>query len=205
MSTQIRDLQTLIGVKSDGVFGPQTLRAVRDHFKLTNEQVAHFIGQCNHETGGLRIFEENLNYSASGLRKTFAKYFPTDALANQYARKPEMIANRVYGNRMGNGNEASGDGWRSRGRSAIQLTGRNNYTEFAKYIGGQSILTKPDPVATKYAFHAAKFFFDRNNLWPLCNVVNTKAIEAVTRRVNGGQHGISDRIDKTNLYYNWLK
>lgn len=204
MSSQIIELQRLIGAKPDGVFGPNTLKAAAKHFALTNEQAAHFFGQAGHETGEFKVFVENLNYSADGLRRTFGKYFTTQALANQYARKPEAIANRVYASRMGNGNEASGDGWRFRGRGALQTTGRNNYTEFATYMKDPSILTLPDQVASKYAFHAAKFFFDKNKLWSLCNVVNTTSITAVTKRVNGGTNGLAHRIELTNKYYDWL-
>lgn len=205
MSIQMKDLQTLIGVKADGAFGPNTLKDARNYFKLTSEQAAHFFAQCSHESGEFKVFEENLNYSSEGLMKTFKKYFPTKALADQYARKPEKIANRVYSSRMGNGDEATGDGWKFRGRGPIQLTGKSNYTEFAKHVGDASILSDPDIVEVKYAFHSAKFFFDKNGIWSKCNVVNDASIKAVTRAVNGGEKGLQHRRDLTYKYYSWLK
>lgn len=205
MSNQIIELQRQIGVKADGDFGPNTLRAMMLYYKLTKEQAAHFAGQCSHESGEFKVFVENLNYTADGLMKTFKKYFPTKALADQYARKPQAIANRVYANRMGNGDEGSGDGWKFRGRSAIQSTGRSNYTALSKYLGDPTIITNPDQVELKYAFQAAKFFFDSNKLWSLCNVVNDQSIKAVTLKINGGTNGLDHRIALTKKYYGWLK
>lgn len=202
----IKDLQTKIGVKADGVFGPNTLRAAVAHFKLSPERGAHFFGQTSHETGGFKVFSENLNYSASGLRKIFPKYFPNQVIAEQYAGRPFAIANKVYGNRMGNGDEASGDGWKFRGRGALQLTGKDNYKMFSDFMKEPEILSTPDLVATKYAFDSAMFFFTRNNLWKLCDAgVTDNAIELVTRRVNGGTHGLEDRKNKTYDYYKILK
>lgn len=198
------ELQKKIGTTPDGSFGPATLRAAAKYYKLTNEQAAHFFGQCSHESGGFTVFSENLNYSASGLRRTFSKYFPTDSLANVYARQPIRIASRVYANRMGNGNEASQDGWKYRGRGAIQLTGKDNYTLFLKAINVPAVLTNPDIVAEQYAFESAKFFFDHNNLWQHCASVNDASITTVTRRVNGGTNGLEDRISATKRYYSWF-
>ena len=123
----IKLLQEKIGTIADGAFGPNTLRAAMAYYKMTPYRAAHFFGQTAHETNTYRAFSENLNYSAGGLKKIFRKYFPGD-LEEEYARKPEKIASRVYGNRMGNGDEESGDGWKYRGRGALQLTGKNNYT-----------------------------------------------------------------------------
>ncbi len=122
----LKALQEKIGVLADGNFGPKTLKTASAYFKFTPERAAHFFGQVATETGNFAKFAENLNYSASGLQNTFGKYFPGDIEA-QYARQPEKIANRVYANRMGNGSEASGDGWKYRGRGALQLTGKTNY------------------------------------------------------------------------------
>ena len=113
-------------------------------------RLAHFLAQCGHESGGFRLTKENLNYSAKGLMGIFKKYFPNEALANQYARKPEKIANKVYGNRMGNGAEATGDGAKYCGRGYIQLTGKDNYTAFGKSIN-EDIAANPTAVAEKYA------------------------------------------------------
>lgn len=197
----VKILQEKIGANADGVFGPGTLRAAIAHYKMTPVRAAHFFAQCAHESGGFKAFSENLNYSAKGLRGIFRKYFPTDALAAQYQRKPEMIANRVYASRMGNGDEKSGDGWRFRGRGAIQLTGKNNYLAFSKYIGDPEVMTNPDIVATKYSFESAMFFFETNGLWAICDRgVDDSTILALTRRINGGTHGLEDRQNRTRRY-----
>lgn len=167
-------------------------------------RLAHLLGQCSHESGNFKVFKENLNYSAEGLKKIFPKYFP-GALNESYARKPEKIANRVYGGRMGNGDESSGDGYRYFGRGAIQLTGKNNYIEFDKFVD-DDILANPDLVSTKYSLMSAAWFFLKNNLWSLCDKgVDNSSITSVTKRVNGGTHGLGDRIEKTTKFYNLLK
>ena len=152
-----------------------------------------------------KAFSENLNYSASGLSKIFGKYFPGD-LEEEYARKPEKIASRVYGNRMGNGDEESGDGWKYRGRGALQLTGKNNYTAFAKYLDKPEILDNPDLVANEYAFESAMFFFDKNNLWSICDKgIDSNTITKLTRRINGGTNGLDHRKNLTLKYYEYVK
>jgi putative chitinase len=119
---------------------------------------------------------------------------------------PEKIANRVYADRMGNGNEASGDGWKYRGRGALQLTGKANYKAFADYLGKQEIMETPDLVATTYAFESAMFFFDKNKLWSICDQgVNEAAILALTKRINGGTNGLDHRKVLTNKYYGYVK
>jgi len=202
----VKKLQENIGVTPDGAFGPATLSVAAKHFRMTDEQAAHFFGQTAHETGGFKAFSENLNYSSKGLMTTFKKYFADPAVASRYARNPENIANRVYASRMGNGDEASGDGWKYRGRGALQLTGKSNYEAFAKWLGKPELLDNPDAVATEYAFDSARFFFDRNKLWGICDKgVNDETILALTKRINGGTHGLEDRATRTKQYYNWLK
>lgn len=202
----LKGLQTKIGTTSDGAFGPGTLKKAAEFYKLTPERAAHFFAQLGHETGDFKLFSENLNYSADGLKKIFPKYFPTSILANAYARNPEKIANRAYASRMGNGDEASGDGYKFRGRGAIQLTGKSNYQNFANHIGKPEIMTKPDLVASDYAFESAMFFFDRNKLWDICDKGVTDAtILSLTKRINGGTNGISHRAELTKKYYGWLK
>jgi putative chitinase len=170
----------------------------------TNLRLAHFLSQCGHESGNFTAIKENLNYSADGLLKIFPKYFNTGINAS-YARQPEKIANRVYANRMGNGDEASGDGYRFRGRGYIQLTGKQNYTAFGKSIG-EDILSNPDLVATKYPLASAAFFFNNNNLWTICDKGADEAtVTAVTKRVNGGTIGLSDRLKHFNEFYSLLK
>lgn len=176
-------------------------------FNITNTlRLAHFLAQCGHESGGFRAVQENLNYSADGLNKIFPKYFKNAGRdAAQFARNPEKIANVVYANRMANGDTASGDGWRFRGRGYIQLTGKGNYTKFDKMVT-ESILEQPDLVATKYPLMSAAFFFDSNGLWSICDRGTTdEIITAVTKRVNGGTIGLADRIKHFKEYYNLLK
>jgi putative chitinase len=202
----IKSLQTKIGVTADGIFGPGTMRAAMAYYKMTPERAAHFFGQTAHETGGFKAFSENLNYGAKGLLGVFKKYFPTEELALQYERNPEKIANRVYSSRMGNGDEASGDGWKFRGRGALQLTGKDNYKAFSDYLKNPSIMENPDLVANELAFESAIFFFDRNKLWDICDRgVDKDTILALTKRINGGTHGLEDRIQKTGAYYQQLK
>ena len=198
----LKSLQQKIGVTADGAWGPGTLRAAAAYYKLSPARAAHFFGQTSHETGGFKAFSENLNYGAKGLRGIFGKYFPTDSIALQYERKPEKIANRVYASRMGNGNEASGDGWKYRGRGALQLTGKDNYAAFAKYCNRPDVMTNPDLVATELAFESAMFFFERNKLWTICDQgVNDNTILSITKKVNGGTHGLEDRKAKTKTYH----
>ncbi len=199
------NLQQKIGVTADGAFGPGTLKAASAFYKLSPNRAAHFFAQTAHESGNFKTFSENLNYSAKGLRGIFGKYFPTDALANAYARQPMKIANRVYANRMGNGPESSGDGWKFRGRGALQLTGHDNYQAFANYVNRPDVMTNPDLVAGELCFESALWFFDRNKLWGICDQgVNDASILALTKRINGGTHGLDDRKLKTKKYAGWL-
>ena len=161
----------------------------------TPERVACFLGQCAHETGNFTLLKENLNYSADSLQKVFKKYFPTADLANQYARKPEKIGSRVYADRMGNGNEASGEGFKYRGRGLIQVTGKENYSTFAKSIN------MPLEEVTEYletfegAVEGACWFWDKNNINPWADKLDHTKI---TKIINGGTNGLDDRIAKSN-------
>ena len=165
-------------------------QALPDNDINTPPRVAAFIAQCAHESGGFRALKENLNYRAVTLRKVFPKYFPDDATANAYAQKPEMIANRVYGGRMGNGPEASGDGFRYCGRGLIQLTGKNNYQNFADSIE-TPVEDIPEFLATfEGAVQSACWFWEANNLnqW-----ADAGDILTLTKRINGGTIGLEDR------------
>ena len=167
-------------------------------------RLAHFLAQCGHESGGFRAVQENLNYGAKGLLGIFGKYFKTIAQATAYERKPEKIANLVYANRMGNGNEASGEGWKYRGRGYIQLTGKENYKAFDATVP-EDITSNPDLVATKYALASAGFFFKKNNLWSICDKGSSPdVVTLVTKRVNGGTIGLADRQKHFKEYYNLL-
>ncbi len=169
----------------------------------TNLRLAHFLAQCGHESGGFKAVSENLNYSADGLKKIFPKYFPGN-LAESYARQPEKIASRVYGGRMGNGDESTKEGFKFRGRGYIQLTGKSNYTNFAKFIGEDTVVN-PDLVATKYPLASAAFFFDSNKLWAICDRgADDATVTAVTKRVNGGTIGLADRIKHFKEFYSAL-
>jgi putative chitinase len=167
-------------------------------------RVAHFLAQCGHESGGFRLTQENLNYSAKGLNGIFRKYFPTEAAAAPYNRNPQKIANKVYSNRMGNGSEASGDGYKFRGRGYIQLTGRDNYTAFGKSIG-VDIPSTPDLVASKYALASAAWFFSKNGLHKIADEgASDVVVTKITKRVNGGTIGLPDRIKHFKEYYHLL-
>jgi putative chitinase len=165
-------------------------------------KLAHFLSQCGHESGGFKITQENLNYSAKGLRGIFGKYFPTDTLAESYQRNPQKIANKVYSSRMGNGDENSGDGYKFRGRGYIQLTGRDNYTAFGKSIN-EDIANNPDLVSTKYPLLSAAWFFSKNCL-KKCVDASDQTVTSVTKCVNGGTIGLSERIKEFKHFYTLL-
>jgi putative chitinase len=168
-------------------------------------RLSHFLAQAGHESGGFKAVNENLNYGAKGLLGIFKKYFPTPEKAALYERKPEKIANLVYGSRMGNGPEASGEGWKYRGRGYIQLTGKDNYRAFDAVVA-ESIVDNPDLVATKYPLLSAAWFFHKNGLHKIADQGATDAVvTSVTRRVNGGTIGLDDRIKHFKEYYNLLK
>jgi putative chitinase len=197
------NLEKLKGHIPDAVIAqiPETAKK----FNITNNlRLAHFLSQCGHESGNFKAVSENLNYSADGLKKIFGKYFPGN-LNESYARQPEKIAARVYASRMGNGDEASKEGFKFRGRGYIQLTGKANYTNFTKFIG-EDCVANPDLVATKYPLASAGFFFDSNKLWAICDKgADDATVTAVTKKVNGGILGLQDRIKHFKEYYNLLK
>jgi putative chitinase len=167
-------------------------------------RLAHFLAQCGHESGGFKVTQENLNYSAKGLMGIFKKYFPTQQLAEAYQRQPQKIANKVYASRMDNGNEASGDGYKFRGRGYIQLTGRANYTAFGKAIN-EDIANNPDVVSGKYALLSAAWFWSKNGLNTLADGgASDQVVTSITKRVNGGTIGLPDRIKHFKEYYHLL-
>ena len=165
----------------------------------TPHRVAAFLAQCGHESGGWTVFEENLNYSAQGLNSIFKKYFPTLESAQPYARKPEMIANKIYANRMGNGAPETGDGYKYRGRGPIQLTGKDNYRAFAKdmFEDWENLFENPDWVTSDrdFALMSAIWFWNKNKL----NVqADSGDIKLMTKKINGGYIGLEDRIKHYN-------
>ncbi len=207
----ISDFQKKHNLIADGIIGKKTLLKIKEVLKIkTNEELANFIGQCAHESGNFVSVIENLNYSSKSLLATFPKYF-TPITALKYNRNPEAIANKVYANRMGNGDEASGDGWKHRGMGLIQLTGKNNQYSFADFIKDNEIKKDPTIIATKYPFESAKYFFDSNNLWKYANNVDVDTITKLSKAINLGNplsnktpNGLVDRIEKTKKYYNIL-
>lgn len=163
-------------------------------------RLAHFLAQCAHESAEFKAREENLNYSAAGLKKVFPKYFP-DNLAESYARQPEKIASRVYGDRMGNGDEASKEGYKYRGRGYIQLTGKDNYSAFANSVS-DDILDNPDLVASQYPLLSAAWFWDIRSLNSLADAgASDDVVTKITKKVNGGLNGLDDRIEHFKNYY----
>ena len=196
-------LEKLKGHIPDAVIA--MIPAVAQKFQIDSAlRLAHFLAQCGHESGGFRLTKENLNYSAKGLNGIFKKYFPTLESALSYERKPEKIANKVYGGRMGNGPESSGDGAKFCGRGYIQLTGKDNYTAFGKSIG-EDVCANPQVVAEKYALLSAAWFFNKNGLHKMADGGATDAVvTSITKRVNGGTIGLPDRIKHFKEYYHLL-
>jgi putative chitinase len=183
----------------------EQIPAVSEKFGVnTPLRLAHFLAQCGHESGGFRLTQENLNYSAKGLVGLFKKYFPTEAVALQYQRNPQKIANRVYASRMGNGDEASGEGFKFRGRGYIQLTGKSNYSAFDKTVE-DDITANPDLVATKYPLLSAAWFWSKNGLNTIADGGSTdEVVTKATKRVNGGTIGLADRIKHFKEYHTLL-
>lgn len=177
---------------------------VAEKFKInTPLRLSHFLSQCSHESGGFKVFQENLNYSADGLKKIFPKYFPGN-LSESYARNPEKIASKVYGGRMGNGLESTKEGYKFRGRGALQTTGKENYKKLGDFLG-VDLISNPDLVATKYPLASAAFFFDSNKLWSICDKgADDATVTSVTKRVNGGVIGLSARIKEFKHFYKLL-
>ena len=198
------DINKLKGHIPDSVLSE--IPSVMDKFGIKTElRLAHFLAQCAHESGNFTVLKENLNYSAEGLTKVFPKYFPTIESTNGYAKNPEKIANKVYGGRMGNGNESSGDGYKYSGRGAIQLTGKQNYTLFDDFVP-EAIIETPSLVATKYPLLSAAWFWSRNGLNAIADLGATDdVITKITKKVNGGTHGLEDRIAKFKKFYPILK
>lgn len=210
MNNYIKTFQSANDLVADGIIGKKTLAKFKEILELNNEELAHFLGQCAHESGNFTITEENLNYSAARLRIVFPRHF--EYLSSfEYEHEPEKIANRVYANRMGNGDILSGDGFKYRGRGLIQLTGRDNYTAFAKYVGDESIIDNPELVSSKYILESALWYFNRNNIWKYADVVDYSHCLAVSRAINIGNpnsskfpNGFDNRFNKTIECYNKL-
>jgi putative chitinase len=200
--------EKLLGVIPNPVINE--LDIIFDKYKInTILRISHFLAQCAHESGNFSVKQENLNYSAKRLQEVFGKYFTTHAKALLYERKPVKIASLVYGNRMGNGDEHSIEGYKYRGRGYIQLTGKDNYLLFDKSLNETDldvdIIGNPDLVATAYPLISAAWFFNKNNLNEIADLGGTKEIiTRVTKKVNGGTHGLDSRISYFNKFYKKL-
>lgn len=202
----LKSLQRKCGVTPDGAFGPNTARAIAKHYGWSPERAAHLLGQAAHESANFMVSEENLYYRSETMCRVWPSRFKSVVDAEPYARNPEALANKVYADRMGNGSERSGDGYKYRGRGFIQLTGKNNVTQFAHHIGRDRLIDDPSPIADDLAMESAVFFFERNGLFSLADKgVDRDTIKQITKRVNGGYHGLDDRIEKTQKIYRWLK
>jgi putative chitinase len=196
------NLEKLKGHIPDAVL--HLIPEVQEKFEVnTVLRLAHFLAQASHESGGFKLVNENLNYGAKGLLAIFPKYFDATSAA-AYERKPEKIANKVYGGRMGNGPEATGDGWKFHGRGYIQLTGHDNYAAFAKAIGEDTV-ANPDLVATKYPLASAAWFWSKNGLNAIADTGSgDEVVVKITKRVNGGIIGLDDRLKHFHEFNNLL-
>jgi putative chitinase len=203
MTLAMQKLQERIGASTDGSFGPNTARAITKHFGLSAERSAHLLGQASHESGGFTRVCESLYYSSPDrIRKVWPTRFKTVSDAEPYARNPKALADKVYSNRMGNGEN---EGSVFIGRGFLQLTGKDNYRSFAADMRLPEVMTDPSLIETDYAFETAYWFFEKNRLFKIADEgVDTNTIEKITKRVNGGYHGLQDRMDQTNKIYGWL-
>jgi putative chitinase len=204
MSKAMAILQTKIGSTPDGEFGPNTARAIAKYFNLSPARGAHLMGQASHESGGFKRTRESLYYSSpERIQAVWPSRFPTVEAAEPYAKNPNGLAGKVYAGRMGNENEAQASLYI--GRGFLQLTGRDNYRSFASDMGVPKVMTDPDLVADKYAFETALWFFEKNGLFKIADEgVTDDAIKRITRRVNGGYHGLEDRSNQSKKIHTWL-
>ena len=202
MSEAMKKLQERCGVTADGAFGPNTARAIAKHYDLSPNRAAHLLGQASHESAGFTITKENLYYSTpERIQAIWPSRFETIADAEPYAKNPKALADKVYGGRGGN----NGEGYKWRGRGFIQLTFRDSYRSFASDMRVPEVMEDPSLVEAEYAFESAYWFFDKNGLFRMAdNGIGTDNIKAITKRVNGGYHGLDDRIAQTQKIYGWL-
>lgn len=193
-------LQQLLGVTQDGIIGVKTLEAFGRKYCKKPEQVAQFFANVHHETAGFTLSEELLTYTTpERIQKVWPSRFPTIESAIPFVRNPVALANKVYGNRMGN--TKWDDGWRYRGQGALQLTGYDNYKSFSDWIGDPEIMTNPELVATKYYWESALYFFEVNKVWGLCSSLSTESIEKTRRKINGGLNGLKEVRQLITYYY----
>ena len=204
MSEAMKLLQAKCGVAADGSFGPNTAKAIAAHFKLTPERGAHLLGQASHESGGFKLTRENLNYSAEVMCKVWPSRFKSVEEAAPFARNPKALAENVYFGRMGNTSKQMASLYI--GRGFLQLTGYDNHKAFAHDMNLPDVLTDPSLLERELAFETALWFFEKNGLMSIADEgVNVDTILRITKRVNGGTHGLDDRTQQTNKIFGWLK
>jgi putative chitinase len=202
MSKAMKGLQERIGVAADGDFGPTTAKAIVKHYELSPKQGAHLLGQAHHESGGFKTTTESLYYtSAERIQAVWPSRFETVEYAERYTKNAKALADKVYGGRLGN----NGEGFLWRGRGFLQITGRDNYRMFAADMRLPKVMDAPDLCSTDYAFETALWFFRTNSLFRIADAgVDDETIRKITKRVNGGHHGLDDRITQTNKIFSWL-
>ena len=205
MSEAMKALQAKVGAVADGAFGKNTANAIAKHYDLSRNRAAHLLGQAHHESGGFRKTKESLYYSTpERIRAVWPTRFKTVEDAKPYAKNPEALAGKVY-LRKSLGNLTEADAIAHIGRGMIQLTGKANYRSFASDMRIPEVMDNPSLVEKEYAFESALWFFRANNLFKLCDQgVDNDTIKAVTRKVNGGTHGLKDREEQTKKIYEWL-
>jgi putative chitinase len=203
MSDAMKVLQAKCGVTPDGSFGPNTARAIAKHYDLKPERAAHLLGQASHESGGFKLTRENLNYSAETLCKVWPSRFKSVEEAAPFARNPKALAENVYFGRMGNTSKQMASLYI--GRGFVQLTGYDNHKAFAHDMNRPDVLTDPSLLESELAFESALWFFQKNDLFKIADEgVNDDTIKRITKRVNGGYHGLDHRTEETNKIYGWL-
>jgi len=204
MSNAMRKLQAKIGVSADNSFGPNTARAIAKHYELSNKRAAHLMGQAHHESGGFKLTKENLSYSVEAMMRVWPSRFPTKESAEPYARNPKALAENVYFGRMGNDSKEKASLYI--GRGFLQLTGFSNVKAFASDMGLPEVIEDPSLLEEEYAFETAMWFFSNNGLYKIADTgVDGEVIRKITKRVNGGYHGIDDRIHQTTKIHTWLE
>jgi putative chitinase len=202
MSDAMKALQAKVGAKPDGSFGPNTARAIAKHYELSPARAAHLLGQASHESAGFRLVRENLNYTSETMMRVWPSRFRTLEEAQPFARNPKGLADKVYSNRMGNG-EGEGHIWI--GRGFLQLTGKDNYKSFASDMRVPEIMQDPSLVETDYAFETALWFFEKNNLFAIADEgVSDDTIKRISKRVNGAYIGLDHRSEETYKVFSWL-
>lgn len=200
----MRKLQAKIGVSADGSFGPNTARAIAKHYELSNKRAAHLMGQAHHESGGFKLTKEKLSYSVEAMMRVWPSRFPTKESAEPFARNPKALAENVYFGRMGNDTKEKASLYL--GRGFLQLTGYSNVKAFASDMGLPEVIEDPSLLEEEYAFETAMWFFSNNGLYKIADTgVDGEVIRKITKRVNGGYHGIDDRIHQTTKIHTWLE